>query len=259
VILCLDIGNTHVYGGIFRNGGMVFRFRKASQYRATSDELGVFLMSTLRENKIDPSNIGEIAMCSVVPDADYSMRSACIKYFGITPFQFQAGSKTGLSIKYRNPKEVGPDRIANALGASELYPNRDLIIVDFGTATTFCVVSKQKEYLGGVIVPGIRISMETLEDRTARLPAVEILRSKKVVGRDTIESIQSGLYHGQIGTIKELKERIADEVFNGHPPLMIGTGGFANLFESANLFDVIIPDLVLQGLHYALNLNNHKP
>ncbi|NOZ04652.1 MAG: type III pantothenate kinase [FCB group bacterium] len=255
MILCLDVGNTYIYGGVFQNDKLILQFRKTAQYRASSDEIGLFLKAVLRENNINPFNIKRIAMCSVVPDAVYSIRNGCIKYFNITPFQLQPGVKTGLMIKYRNPLEVGADRIANAIGAIQSYPDRNLIIIDFGTATTFCVVSKEKEYLGGVILPGIRISMEALESRTARLPSVEIVPCSQVIGRDTIESIQSGLYWGQIGIVNELKTRITREVFNGDPPFIIGTGGFANLFGDGNLFDAIIPDLVLQGLHYALKQN----
>lgn len=255
MILTIDIGNTTIHGGVFKNDELILQFRKTSQLRASSDEIGLFLKTVLRENGIDPDNIRDIALCSAVPDADYSLRSACIKYFNLTPFQLQAGVRTGLKIQYHNPLEVGADRIANTIGAIHLYPGRNLIIVDFGTATTFCVVSKSKDYKGGVIIPGIQISMEALDERTARLPAVEITSCDTVVGRSTVESIQSGLFFGQIGVVKELKNRITQEIFPGETPMMIGTGGFSILFREENLFDVIIPDLVLQGLNFALKLN----
>lgn len=255
MILTIDIGNTTIHGGVFKNDELILQFRKTSQLRASSDEIGLFLKTVLRENGIDPDNIRDIALCSAVPDADYSLRSACIKYFNLTPFQIQAGVRTGLKIQYHNPLEVGADRIANAIGATHLYPGRNLIIVDFGTATTFCVVSKGKDYKGGIIIPGIQISMEALEERTARLPAVEITSRNMVLGRSTVESIQSGLFFGQIGVVKELKNRITQEIFPGETPMMIGTGGFSTLFRDEKLFDVIIPDLVLQGLNFALKLN----
>lgn len=255
MILCLDIGNTLIYGGVFQDEKLILQFRKPSQYRASSDEAGLFLKGVLRENDIEPLAIKQIAMCSVVPDADYSIRSGCIKYFNMTPFQLQVGVRTGLKIKYHNPHEVGADRIANAIAGVELYPDRNLIIVDFGTATTFCVISKEKEYLGGIILPGIRISMEALEKQTAKLPPVEIKACNRVVGQSTTESIQSGLYFGQIGTVKEIKSLITEEAFHGDVPYMIGTGGFAYLFNRVKLFDVIIPDLVLQGLYHTLKLN----
>ena len=145
------------------DGQIVTRFRKTSRLSQSSDEFGLFLRSVLRENGSDPADIGEIAVCSVVPEALYSVRSCCRKYFAIDPFVLRSGVKTGLRIKYRNPLEVGADRIANAIGAIGLYPDRNVIVVDMGTATTFDVVSAERDYLGGLILPGIRIAMESLD------------------------------------------------------------------------------------------------
>lgn len=260
MILTLDVGNTTIHGGVFDGNKLKMQFRRTSEFRASSDELGVFLRTVLRENDVDPAQITQIAVCSVVPDAIYSLKGACHKYFKITPFLLQAGTKTGLKIKYRNPLEVGADRIANAIAGTQLYPDRNLIIVDFGTATTFCAINREKEYLGGVILAGLRISMEALETKTAKLPPVEIVQMNHTLGRSTIESIQSGLYHGQIGMVKEIKSRITLECFNGgegsEMPLVLATGGFAGLFDKAELFDVIMPDLVLKGLNIALSLNS---
>ena len=255
MILCLDVGNTQIHGGVFEGDKLQMQFRRTSEFRASSDELGMFLRAVLRENNIDPEAVKQIAMCSVVPDAVYSLRNACIKYFDKAPFVLQAGVKTGLKIKYRNPLEVGADRIANAIAACTLYPGENLIIVDFGTATTFCVVSGEREYLGGVILAGLRISMEALETRTAKLPSVEIAALKETLGRSTVESIQSGLYFGNIGMVKEIKARLIEECFAGAKTRVIATGGFSSLFEKANLFEQIIPDLVLQGLNHALKIN----
>lgn len=261
MILSLDVGNTTIHGGVFDGDQLKMQFRRTSEFRASSDELGVFLRSVLRENSIDPQGIHKIAICSVVPDAIHSLRNACVKYFGVTPFLLQAGVKTGLKIKYRNPLEVGADRIANAIGGTHLYPNENLVIIDFGTATTFCAVNKEKEYLGGVIIAGLRISMEALETKTAKLPPVEIISMREALGRSTVESIQSGLYFGQIGTVREIKQRLIAEAFsteekNGSKPRVIATGGFAGLFEKEGLFDEIIPDLVLKGLNLALRMNS---
>lgn len=256
MILCLDVGNTQIHGGVFENDKLKMQFRRTSEFRASSDELGLFLRSVLRENDVDYKSIRHIAFCSVVPDAVHSLRNSCIKYFNLNPFILQAGVKTGLKIKYRNPLEVGADRIANAIAASTLYPNENVIIVDFGTATTFCAISAEKDYLGGVILAGMRISMEALETRTAKLPTVEILAMKEALGRSTVESIQSGLYFGQIGMVKEIKERLCNEAFDGKTARVIGTGGFSSLFEKENLFDGIVPDLVLRGLNQALKMNS---
>jgi len=255
MLLTIDIGNTILYAGVFKEDDLIVQFRKTSQVSESSDEIGLFLTNVLRENSIKYNDIEHIAFCSVDPGADHSLRNSCIKYFNISPFELKVGIKTGLKIKYRNPLDVGSDRIANAIAATRLFPGKNLIIVDFGTATTFCVISKEREYLGGVIVPGMQISMEVLENKTAKLPSVEIIARKKVVGRSTITSIQSGLYFGQIGMAKEIQERITQESFDGESPFIIGTGGFSSLFRDTDLFDITIPDLVLQGLKIALDLN----
>jgi type III pantothenate kinase len=164
--------------------------------------------------------------------------------------------KTGLKINYRNPIEVGADRIANAVGAIHQFPNTNLIVLDMGTANTICAVSADRQYLGGAITAGLRISMEALEAKTARLPAVEILKPPSVVGRSTVESIQSGLFFGAAGSIREITQRMKDECFPGQTaPLVIGTGGFSRLFEGEGLFDKLIPDLVLHGLYIVLQMN----
>lgn len=257
MILCLDVGNSQVYGGIYENGKILFRFRKRSEQAFSSDEFGIFLRNILRENNVDPERIRKISICSVVPDAIHSLVNCSKKYFNVNPFILQSGVKSGLNIKYRNPIEVGADRISNSIGATQMFPNRNLIIIDCGTATTFCAVSKKKDYLGGVIIAGLRISMEALESQTAKLPPVEIVRMEKVLGRSTIESIQSGLYFGHLATIKEITKRLTDECFTNEKPLIIGTGGFSSLFEQENnLFHHIVPDLVLNGLYLAYQMNH---
>lgn len=255
MILALDVGNTQLYGGVFDKDKMLLSFRRNSKQGSSSDEVGIFLRTVLRENGIDPAQVHNIAFCSVVPDVIYSLRGACKKYFNINPFILQAGVKTGLKIKYRNPLEVGADRIANSIAVTHMYPNKNIIIVDLGTATTFCAVSKDKDYLGGSIVAGMRLSMESLEAKTSKLPSVEIVAMNEALGRSTIESLQSGLYYGHIGTIKEICERISKEAFDGDRPFIIGTGGFANLFEKECIFDVVVSDLVLKGLLYSLKMN----
>lgn len=255
MILCLDVGNTQIYAGLFDKDKMVLSFRKNSKSGASSDETGIFLRSAIRENGYDPAKVKQIAICSVVPEVIYSLRGACMKYFNINPFILQAGVKTGLKVKYRNPLEVGADRIANSIAATHLYPGKNLILVDLGTATTFCAVTKDKDYLGGSIVAGLRLCMEALESKTAKLPSVEIISMHEALGRSTTESIQSGLFYGHLGTIKEISERITKECFHDEKPLVIGTGGFAYLFEKEKMFDEIVPDLVLKGMLIALQYN----
>lgn len=257
--LCLDVGNSNLLAGLYDEAGkIVLRFRKTSSGGSSADEYGIFLKAALRENGFSPDLVGAIGICSVVPDTVYSIRRACMKYFDLEPFLLKAGVKTGLSIAYRNPAEVGADRIANAIAASQLYPGKDVIVVDFGTATTFDTISEGKKYLGGAIVPGLRISMEALEQKTARLPSVEILTPEQACGRSTVESIQSGLYWGHVGLVREISARIAAECFPQGSPIIVATGGFSQLFGGTDLFAAILPDLVLDGLYHAMKLNQEQ-
>ena len=252
MILCLDVGNSHIYGGVYNGDDIYLRFRHTSKV-STSDEMGIFLKAVLRENNCSPEAIKQIAICSVVPQLDYSLRAACLKYFSLEPFFLQAGVKTGLNIKYRNPVEVGADRIANAIAAVHRYPNKNIIIIDFGTATTFCAINAKKAYLGGIILSGIRLSVDALSSNTAKLPPVEIV--KTIVGRSTIESIQSGVYYGAVGAGRELIMKIKEEQFPNEDVLVLATGGFAPLFEEQNLYDLNVPDLVLEGIRLAALMN----
>lgn len=258
MILTIDVGNTQILGGLFRGDRIVHRFRKVSVPGTSSDELGLFLKSAIRENGFDPDEVRRIGCCSVVPAINHSLGSACLKYFRKDPFFLKSGTRTGLKIRYNNPRDVGADRIANAIGGIHLHPDRNLILIDLGTATTFDVVSADRTYQGGAIVPGIKISMLALESGTARLPSVEIIKPERVCGSSTIENIQSGLYFGQVGTMREMVHRLTLECFGDEKPLVIGTGGFARLFEDQGVFDVIEQDLVLLGMKYALDLNPNE-
>jgi type III pantothenate kinase len=255
MILCLDIGNSHIFGGVFDGETLRLTFRQASKTGASSDEYGLFFRSVLRENDIDPGLIKQIALCSVVPEMVYAISASCQKYFAMRPFILQAGVKTGLKIQYRNPLEVGTDRIANAIAGVNLYPDRDLLLIDLGTATTLCAVSGQRAYMGGVILPGLKMSMRALDAGASKLGSVEIVRAATCLGRTTASSIQSGLFYGHLGALNEIIGRIVAEEFEGRRPHVIATGGFAALFAHAGLFDDIVPDLVLQGLKTALQMN----
>ena len=256
--LCLDVGNSHIYGGVYESGRVLLTFRKGSKPGSSSDEFGLFFRSVLQENGIDPNQVSEIALCSVVPEAVYAISAACQKYFDIRPFILQAGVKTGLKIQYRNPLEVGADRIANAIAGVELFPDKNLVILDLGTATTVCVIGKDRSYRGGVILPGLRMSMQALESGTSKLRSVEITRTDTCLGRTTASSIQSGLYFGHLGALREIMHRIQLEEFQGQRPKVIATGGFATLFGGTGLFDQIEQDLVLRGLLAVLEMNAAK-
>lgn len=254
MLLALDIGNSQIHGGVF-DGGLRCQFRKTTHPLGASDEFGVFFTAVLRENGIDPRAVKRVAICSVVPPALHPVRSACVKYFHCEPFVLQAGVKTGLKVRYRNPHEVGADRIAGAIGATLRRPAANLIVVDCGTATTFDVVTAGGDYLGGAILPGVGISVETLAGKTAKLPTVEIARPAAALGRSTVESIQAGVYHGHVGAIRQIVGELTHEAFAGERPYVVGTGGFARFLEAEKLFDEIVPELVLVGLKHAEEIN----
>jgi type III pantothenate kinase len=255
MLLTVDVGNSQAFCGVYDGEDLKTTFRRTSSVRASSDEFGSSIRATLRENGIDPGEIDMAGICSVVPDAVRSLRHCFRKYFGFDAFVLQPGVKTGLKIRYRNPLEVGADKIANALGALSRFPGRNLLILDFGTATTLCAVSKDREYLGGIITPGVNLSMTALESQTARLPVVEIVRPAAILGRSIVESIQSGLYYGTLASVRFLASSVAKEYFAGEPPLIVGTGGIGRLFEDEDLFDDFVPELPLLGLRRAIELS----
>jgi len=261
MILCLDVGNSHIFGGVFssiqgNNPSIELRFRYDTKQPHTSDQIGVFFRSVLRENNIDIKNIEQIAIASVVPSIDYSLRAACIKYFNVEPFILQAGVKTGLKIKTANPTEVGADLIAEAIAGVHQFPGKNIIIVDFGTATTYLAVNKDQEFLGVTILPGFKTAMEALKANAAALPEVEIMKPKTMLGRNTVQCIQAGLYYSQLASLKELTTGITKQCFENETPVIIGAGGFSYLFEQEHIFTHHAPDIVLQGLYLALQKNS---
>lgn len=255
MILCLDVGNSHIFGGVFNNKRLDLRFRHDTLQASTSDQLGIFLRSVLRENDIDYHSVNHIGISSVVPSLDYSLAAACVKYFDIQSFFLQAGAKTGLKIKTKNPAESGADLIATAIAATSQFSGKNIIVIDFGTATTYSIINKQNEYLGCIIQAGIKTSMNALQLNTAKLPPVRIIEPKNCMARNTISAIQSGLYYGQLGALHQIIAEISQDTFKNEAVFIVGTGGFANLFENKSVFDVVIPDLVLQGIHLALQMN----
>ncbi len=258
MIIALDVGNTQIYGGVFDKEKLVLSFRRNMKTGTSSDETGVFLRAVLKENGIDHSVVDDILICSVVPEANYSLRGAAKKYFNCEPFILQIGVKTGLRVKYKNPSELGSDRLANAVAAVHMFPGKNLIVVDMGTATKFCAISAERDHLGGAIVPGLRLSMEVLEMKTAKLPSVEIVKRHEALGKNTVENIQSGLFFGHLGMLREITNRLAAECFGGtgsNEVFVVGTGGFAYLFEEEQVFDAVVPDLILKGLLLARGLN----
>nr|WP_318681511.1 type III pantothenate kinase [uncultured Treponema sp.] len=255
MILTVDVGNTQITGGLFDEDKIVLQFRRTTHMGTSSDELGLFFRSVIRENGFHWQKIERIGVCSVVPSINYSLSSAITKYFNKKPLFIQAGIKTGLKLRYANPKEIGADRIAAAIGAVSIHPETDIIVIDMGTATTIDVVTKDKEYLGGAIIPGLKISVEALANGTAKLPVVEIAKPEHSLGNNTIEAIQSGIFYSHVGGLKELCHQYQQSIFEGKKPLVLGTGGFSRIFEETKLFDEIFPELVLLGIKKALEFN----
>ncbi len=248
MLLCLDVGNTHILGGLYNEEKLTARFRYATHLIGTADQFGIFLLNILQANNIKRDQIKAAALCSVVPGCDYTIKHTLLQYFGIRCFVLRAGVKTGLNIKTKHPNEVGADIIAGAIGATTAFPDKNIIIVDMGTATTICAVTKKRDYLGCAILPGMRLGMESLRSNTAKLMEVNIENPEAYIGRATRESIQSGLFYGKLGALKELISGMKKEAFGKESVVVVGTGGFAQMFKDNKLFDTILPDLVLQGI-----------
>ena len=267
MLLTVDVGNTTIQCGLFEGEKLALQFRRSTNSKLSSDELGLFFRDVLALNNFDYKAVERIACCSVVPAINHSLSNCFRKYFFKEALFIQAGIKTGLKIKYANPREIGADRIAGAIGAVHAAASsggaKNLIVVDMGTATTVDVITKNNEYLGGAILPGAAMSVHALSEGTAQLPSVEVVQPKnveivrpnRICGQSTIEAIQSGVFYGQAGAVRELVSKMEESVFGGERAFVIGTGGFSRSFESAGLFDLVLPDLVLQGLKVALDMN----
>lgn len=252
MLLCLDVGNTHIMGALFDGERLALRFRYATHQIGTSDQFGLFLRDILTANNIELQKVSVTALCSVVPGCNFTIRHALATYFPKAEFfVLQAGVKTGINIKYKNPAEVGADLIAGAIGGVDAFPDKNLIIVDLGTATTLVAVSKRADFLGGTIMPGMRLAMESLKSNTAKLMEVDIEEPDTYLGQSTRECIQRGLYFGHLGAMREVINGYNEELFKGDPAVVIATGGFSQLFRDRKIFDAILPDLVPHGIRIA--------
>ena len=256
MILTLDIGNTNIKTALFEGMEMCQYWRISTNRARSSDEYGIILMDLLNHNGIPASAVDGIIMSSVVPQINFTIEHMCRNYFGHEPMKIEPGVKTGINIKYENPREVGSDRIANAVAAYELYGG-PCITIDFGTATTFGAISERGEFLGGAICPGLKLAAEALTERAAKLPRFELAKPETVIGRNTITNMQSGIVYGYIGQVNYLVERMKREL--GAPNAkVIATGGLAVLVgEESNAIDVMDGLLTLKGLCliYAKNAN----
>lgn len=256
MLLVIDVGNTNIVLGVYEEDKLLYDWRIATDKDRTSDEYGLLFEQIFKYNGLSTKDVKNIIISSVVPPLMHTLPAMSIKYFNIKPIVVGPGVKTGMNIKYDNPREVGADRIVNAVAAYEKYGG-PLIIVDFGTAITFCAVSKEGEYLGGAITPGIKISSEALFLRTAKLPKVEIAKPKNVIAKNTINSIQSGVVYGYIGMVDYIIEKMIEELKEGDEEIkVVATGGFSNLIAAESKYIKKIDKLLtLEGLRIIFNRN----
>lgn len=250
----IDIGNTNTVLGVFKNDELEYEWRIQTDRYKTEDEFGVLIKSLFDYKGIRFSDIEGIIISSVVPPIMQALEKMCEKYFEITPLIIgKEKVKSFLEISYPTPKEIGADRIVNAVGAISLY-EAPLIIIDFGTATTFCYIDEDKAYHGGVITPGIKISMDALYSKASKLPKIEIEKPDNVVGQSTIEAMQSGVFYGYIGQVDGIVNRMK-QAFNNNPTV-IATGGLAVLIASeSETIDFIETHLTLKGLNLIYEKN----
>ena len=279
MLLALDVGNTNTVLGLYNDpaqgesGKLAAHWRVSTHRTQTVDEYGVLFTNLFNLHGLSTSQVKHIIISSVVPPVDSTLAQVCESYFKIKPIFVEPGIKTGMPVLVDNPAELGADRLVNAIGAYEKYgaaAKAPLIVVDFGTATTFDVISARGEYLGGIISPGLGISADALFSRAARLGRVDIKRPAKVIGTTTVTHIQSGLYYGYIGLVDGILERMIAEMATDprcgkNPPKILATGGLASLIAEDSRFIETIDDmLTLDGLRLVFALNSapatpHKP
>lgn len=257
MLLVLDVGNTNTVLGVYELAGsgfvsspatprLIAHWRVATVPTHTVDEYGVLFRNLFAIGKVAAEDVRGIIISSVVPSLDSTLREVCERYFHLQPLFVEPGVKTGMPVQYDNPQEVGADRIVNGVAAFEKYGG-PCIVVDFGTATTFDAVSIKGEYMGGVIAPGIGISAQALFERTARLPLVDIRHPAKLIGTNTVGSIQSGLFFGYLGLVDGILERMVGEL--GKDTNVVATGGQARLIGDGSKFIKAVDDLLtLEGL-----------
>lgn len=257
MILTLDVGNTNMTGGVFDGDDIKATFRITTKIPRTSDEFGMMICNLLQQNQIEVCQIEDVIICSVVPNVMHSLASAMIKYLNIKPIIVEAGIKTGIRIVTPNPQQIGADRIVDAVAAYELYGG-PVLVIDFGTATTYDVVDETGAFLGGITAPGIGTSANALWKEAAKLPEIEIRKPEKILGRDTITSMQSGLVYGQIGQTEYIIKKVREETGFADMKVVV-TGGLGRIIaESTNMVDVYDPNLTLKGTYSVYKKQNRK-
>ena len=253
MLLAIDIGNTNITVGVFQGEDLIASWRMATDVRRQSDEYAASLITLLGHREIALSDIRNGAISSVVPPLGPTFEDLFQRYIGLSPFVVGSGTRTGMRILYENPREVGADRIAHAVAAYKLYGG-PVIVLDFGTATVLDAITSDGDYLGGAIAPGLNLAAEALYQRASKLPRIEVARPKQAIGRNTVASMQSGLYFGYIGLIEGLVSRFKGEL--GEEAKVVATGGLLrHVVEDAKVIDVVNYNLVLVGLRLLYELN----
>lgn len=256
MLLVMDVGNTDTVLGVYDGEELVHDWRIRTKADHTVDEYGILIYNLYNASRISSRAVQDIIISCVVPPMLNILEPLCQKYFKVKPLIVGPGVRTGMPIFYDNPKEVGADRIVNAVACFQKH-QRSLIIVDFGTATTFDYISSQGEYMGGCIAPGIMISTEALFSRTAKLPRVELTKPKNIIAKDTVSSMQAGIMYGYAGLVDGIVERMKKEAASN--PLVVATGGLATIIApQATSIDLVEKMLTLEGLRLIYHLNAPK-
>ena len=257
MLLVIDVGNTNITMGIFKEEELLANFRITTRIPRTSDEYGITICDLLKNRLIKVTDIEAVVIASVVPGIMHSLKNSIIKYLNITPFEIGAGTKTGIKMVTANPKEIGADRVVDAVGAYEIYGG-PLIVIDFGTATTYDLISEDGSFLAGITSPGIRICANALWNETAKLPEVEIKKPESILAKDTITSMQAGLVYGCIGQTEYIVKKIIEE--SGIQGMkVIATGGLGKIIADAtDVIQIYDPTLTLKGMKIIYNKQKVK-